>query len=424
MVIHIVRPGETVFGIAARYGISPERLVSDNGITTELVVGQALLILQTAQTYVVQPGDTLEGIAAAYGLTPIELLQNNVYLADAPFLRAGDVLTIRFAEPKRRSVYVTGYAYPFINRSVLFRALPYLTYLTIFGYGFTLEGDLIPVDDTELIDLAYAFGTAPVMLISSITENGGFSTDKASRLFNDLPLQNRVLDNILATMREKGYVGLDIDFEFIPASDREAFTQFVRNAVQKLSPYGFFVNTDLAPKNSAQQAGLLYEAHDYAALGAASDTLLLMTYEWGYTYGPPLAVAPINRVREVVEYAVTEIPSAKMALGVPNYGYDWPLPYVRGETAARSIGNEEAIMIAARNGAEIRFDDLAASPYFNYTTEGVEHVVWFEDVRSILAKFNLMDEFDLRGAGYWNLQRPFAQNFALLGALYSIIKVV
>ena len=87
-------------------------------------------------------------------------------------------------------------------------------------------------------------------------------------------------------MLEKDYVGLDLDFEYIPADDRAAFTAFVENAVSRLSPYGFFVNTDLAPKTSDTQPGLLYEAHDYAALGAASDRVFLMTYEWGYTYDP------------------------------------------------------------------------------------------------------------------------------------------
>lgn len=426
MTIHIVQSGETVFSIAQRYGTSVSRLISDNGldVSAGLAVGQALLILEAEVIYTVQSGDTIEQIAASTGISPVELLQNNPYLADNPFLRVGDTLVIKFTDEKRRAVTVSGYAYTGINRSILRRALPYLTYLTIFSYGFTPEGELIDIDDSELISLAYSYGASPVMLISSITGNGGFSTEKASMLFNDTELQNRVLENILATMLEKGYVGLDIDFEFIAAADKEAFVSFVQNAVRRLSPYGFFVNTDLAPKTSASQAGLLYEAHDYAALGAASDRLLLMTYEWGYTFGPPQAVAPINKVREVVEYAISEIPVDKLSLGVPNYGYDWPLPFVRGETAARSLGNEEAVTIAAVNNAEIRYDELAASPFFYYSFGTEPHIIWFEDVRSILAKLNLADEFSLNGVGYWNIMRPFAQNFALLGALYNIVKNV
>ena len=87
----------------------------------------------------------------------------------------------------------------------------------------------------------------------------------------------------------------------------------------------------LAPKTSAGQKGTLYEGHDYTAIGAACDAALLMTYEWGYTYGPPMAVAPIRNVRQVVEYALTEIPPEKIWLGVPTYGYDWTLPYEKGQ---------------------------------------------------------------------------------------------
>ena len=295
MLIHIVEPGETAYGIAARYGVSPARLLADNGLSASdtLAVGQALLVLIPAEVYTVQPGDTLYSIAGAAGTSVLALVQNNPYLTDADALRPGEELVLRYTGDKRRSVYTTGYAYPYINRNVLYRALPYLSYLTIFGYGFTETGDLIGIDDVPLIEAARAFGAAPVMLLSSITESGNFNSARASRLFNDADLQATVLDNVLATMQQKGYAGLDIDFEYIDPADREAFVAFVAAAEQKLSPYGYFVNTDLAPKTSAAQSGLLYEAHDYAALGEASDTLFLMTYEWGYTYGPPLAVAPM-----------------------------------------------------------------------------------------------------------------------------------
>lgn len=127
-----------------------------------------------------------------------------------------------------------------------------------------------------------------------------------------------------------------------------------------------------------------------------------------------MAVAPLDQVRRVVEYAVTEIASEKINLGIPNYGYDWPLPFVRGTTAARTIGNVEAIQIAIQNNAVIQFDETAQSPFFNYTSDGIFHEVWFEDVRSIQAKFELIKEFGLRGAGYWQLMRWWRANWLLL----------
>lgn len=112
-----------------------------------------------------------------------------------------------------------------------------------------------------------------------------------------------------------------------------------------------------------------------------------MTYEWGYTYGPPMAVAPLPNVRQVVEYALTEMPAAKIWLGVPNYGYDWPLPFIRGETKARSISSVQAVELARQHGSEIQYDERAQSPWFRYTdAAGVVHEVWFEDARSIPGK--------------------------------------
>ena len=303
-------------------------------------------------------------------------------------------------------------------------ALPYLTYLAVFTYGFTESGTLIPASDAELIAAAYRFNTAPVLVFSSLDETGGFSTARASRLFSDPQLQDTVLSNLLEVMREKGYVGIDMDFEYIAPEDAEGYQAFLRRAVERLRPNGFTVSADLAPKITANQPGLLYEAHDYPAIGAIVDRVLLMTYEWGYTYGPPMAVAPINQVRNVVEYAVTEIPPAKIMMGIPNYGYDWTLPYEQGVTRAENIGNQGAVLRAARYGAEIQFGETAQSPFYEYYAGGRRHTVWFEDVRSVEAKLALADEYGLYGVGYWNIMRPFNQNWVFLAARYNIEKIV
>lgn len=425
--IHVVQPGETVRQLATRYGVSPQRIVSDNGIAdeTRLVVGQALVILQPEIVHTVQPGDTLYTIARQYGTTVLSLWQNNPWLAQSSGLRPGDSLAVRFQTQKRRAVTVGGYAYPWIDTDILKRALPYLTTLTLFGYGFDEQGGLIGIDDQALIHLAYQYKTAPVMLISSIAEDGGFSSERASLLFQNEALQSRLADNVLAAMLRKGYMGLTVDFEYIEAADAAGYLAFVGRLRKKLSPYGLFVITALAPKTSADQPGLLYEAHDYAALGAVSDQVLLMTYEWGYTYGPPMAVAPLDKVRQVVGYAVAEIPADKILMGLPNYGYDWTLPFEQGKSRAVSIGNQYAVEMAARYGAQIFFDEQAQTPYFHYAGQnGSEHVVWFEDARSILAKYDLMDEYGLYGGEYWNLMRPFEQNWVMVNALYDIRKIV
>nr|WP_325258498.1 glycosyl hydrolase family 18 protein [uncultured Oscillibacter sp.] len=145
------------------------------------------------------------------------------------------------------------------------------------------------------------------------------------------------------------------------------------------------------------------------------------SYEWGYTYGPPMAVAPLPNVRAVLDYAITEIPAEKIFLGVPNYGYDWPLPFVQGTTKAQSISNQRAIELAVQYGVAIEYDETAQSPFFHYTdAAGGVHEVWFEDARSMDAKLRLVAEYGFRGAGFWNLMRPFSQTWLVLDALYDI----
>ena len=135
-----------------------------------------------------------------------------------------------------------------------------------------------------------------------------------------------------------------------------------------------------------------------------------------------MAVAPIHMVRRVVEYAVSEIPPEKISLGMPNYGYDWPMPYERGVTMARSLGNHEAVQLAIDHGSTIYFDEQSQSPYFRYWQYGIQHEVWFEDVRSIRAKFRLIKEFGLHGAGYWQIMRFFRPNWLLAEQEFDITK--
>ena len=278
----------------------------------------------------------------------------------------------------------------------------------------------LPLADEMLLSEARRLGTSPLMHLSTLTETDNFSSERAVQILTGSAAQDALIEQIIAVIAAKGYQGLDVDFEYIPGAQREAYAAFIRRLRARLSPMGLPVIVALAPKTYAEQPGLLYEAHDYALLGAAADFVLLMTYEWGYTAGPPMAVAPLPNVRQVLDYAVTEIPRKKIYLGIPNYGYDWPLPFVQGQTRARSISNQEAVALAVRYRAEIQFDQQAQAPWFDYTAPGgVPHVVWFEDARSMSAKLGLISEYGLYGAGYWNLMRPYPQGWAVLDALYE-----
>ena len=424
MEIYIVRPGDTTEKIAAQFQVPLSFLLTDNRIPepNQLVPGQALVIRFPLETYTVRPGDTLFSVAARFGLTLRQLYRRNPILNGEPTVYPGQVLILFLREPVEKPfLSVNGYAYPYIGAQLLRQVLPFLSSLTPFTYGFRPDGELVVLDDARLLAAADTVGTGALMHLSTLTEGGGFSSELAHALLQNDSAQAALIDRIQDVMLEKGYGGLDVDFEYLPATDAEPYARFLARLRSRLAPFGLPVITALAPKTSAAQPGLLYEGHDYTLLGRAADQLLMMTYEWGYTYGPPMAVAPLPNVRRVVDYAVSVIESKKLWLGIPTYGYDWPLPFVQGQTRAVSLSPVQAVALAWHHHAAILYDETAQSPHFSYRAEdGTAHEVWFEDARSIRAKLALITEYGLYGAGYWNLMRPFPQNWLLLDSLFTL----
>lgn len=287
MELHVVQSGETVFSIAQQYGVTESSIIYNNELPDprNLVEGQVLVILFPEQVHTVQEGETLQSIARRYGVTLNSLFRNNIRLKGSENIFPGETIVIRYRDVREGEMEVNAYAYPWINTTLLRQTLPYLTYLTPFTYGITYSGGLVDLNDEALIAAANQYGTAPLMHLSTLTEQGNFSNELASHVLNNFAVQNTLIENILRTMREKGYYGLDIDFEFVFAEEATLYVAFIQNATRRLNAQGYEVIVALAPKTSATQKGLLYEGHDYRGIGEAANAVLLMTYEWGYTYG-------------------------------------------------------------------------------------------------------------------------------------------
>lgn len=425
MIIHVVKAGDSLYSISRRYGVPVSKIASDNeiDISQTLVIGQTIVVMVGTRQHTVKAGESLYSIARQYGTTAAGIQSAN-QIVNPALIRPGMVLTIPSGEGKLGTIEVNGYTFPNINMEVLRKTLPYLTYLSIFSYEVKADGSFATINDESLISAARAAKVAPLMVITNIQAGGGFDSDLARTILTNEQIQDTLISNIISNMRTKNYSGLDVDFEYIYPENREDYNNFLRKLKRQLEPLGYSLTTALAPKTSADQKGLLYEAHDYPVHGALTDHVILMTYEWGYTFGPPLAVAPINEVRKVLNYAVSAIPRQKIFMGVPNYGYNWVLPYVEGSRAA-TLSNTGAVDLARREGARIQYDEKSQAPFFNYFDDnGKEHIVWFDDARSIEAKMRLLNQYNLGGASYWTIGRYFPQNWLVLSSLYDVRKVI
>ena len=279
MQIHVVRPGDTLFSIARQYGVEASRLLTDNQLPdpSRLTPGQALVVQFPREVYRVRQGDTLSGVAREAGLSPRALLRNNPQLRGESALLPGQELVLSYQQEKQETLSVNGYAYPFIDRGLLQRTLPYLTCLTPFTYGFTEQGDLVPLEDRGLLAPAQEMGVAALMHLSTLTREGGFSNELAHIVLNDAQVQDVLMEQLLAVLREKGYQGLDVDFEYVQARDAAAYGAFIARLRRRLSPLDLPVIAALAPKVYDEQPGLLYQGHDYRLISQAADQVLLMT---------------------------------------------------------------------------------------------------------------------------------------------------
>jgi spore germination protein len=427
MQIHVVQPRQSLFTIAQRYSSTVSAIVAANQVPNpnQLVVGQTLVIPIVGSFYWVQPGDTLYSIARRFGISYQTLARINRLSITQP-LSIGLRLYIP-PRPKTRAeinAYVEpigGAVSPAIEQSAR-SAAPFLTYLAPFSFQIQRDGTLKEPPLNNFPAIAQGNNAVLMMVVTNL-EAGQFSAELGRVILTNADVQNRLLTNIIATARRYNFRDIHFDMEFLPPELRENYNSFLRKAKARLSSEGLLMSTALAPKTSATQVGAWYEAHDYKAHGQIADFVVLMTYEWGYSGGPPMPVSPIGPVREVIEYALTEMPASKIMMGQNLYGYDWTLPYVPGGQYARAVSPQRAIEIAAENKVSIRYDYTAQAPYFDYTdAAGKQHRVWFEDARSIQAKFNLVKELGLRGVSYWKLGLSFPQNWLLIEDNFNVVK--
>lgn len=427
MDIHVVRSGETIEEIAERYGVSVQRIIQDNELRNprKLVTGEAIIISYPVSTYIVQEGDTLLEIADMFNISVLQLLQNNPFLSDRNYIYPGEGLVISYNNTMGKMM-VGGFAYPYIEKKILVKTLPYLTNLTIFNYTLTSDGEVISYyDDTELIQACKSYGVAPLMLLTTLTTKGEPNIEAAYDILSQEDIVDKYVDIILNLVETKGYYGINVSFQYLNTTNEMLYLSLLKKISIKSYELGYPLFVTINPNKTIIENRILYEQVDYSGYNDLVENITFLNYQFGYNFGPPTPVASIEDIQIMLDYVLNYISPQKTSIGIPTIGYDWELPYVVGFSKATSISLDAALDIARDVGAVIEFDEPSKTPFLRYTEEitGIHHIVWFIDARTFNSLMDVVVGRKLKGTGIWNVMKYNQQIWTVINTQYEIEKI-
>jgi spore germination protein len=297
MRIHTVVSGETLRGIAERYGTNTRELVRLNEIENQdvLVPGVHLLIPDRnsylAQAYTIKSGDTLPKIARRLGVPQSELESwtGSIESKGAKLIAGQRLYVPRRVKPKK-TIEVNGYLLPAgteSDRSIVQDVGDALTYLSIFSYQARADGSLEPQKDEVALQAMRLAKVKPLMTVTNFDGNN-FNTELAHTVMSNTSIRRKLMGHIVSTAKSKGFGGVNVDFEHMRPSDRPLYNQFIKELAADVHRQGMSISIAMGPKTADMPMASWMGAFDYKTLGAEVDFLMLMTYEWGWVGGPPM----------------------------------------------------------------------------------------------------------------------------------------
>jgi spore germination protein len=421
MGVHVVSTGENLWAISNRYGVSMQTIVELNGLpsTSSLVPGLALYIPDNQlpiRSYKIKPGDQFWELAQRFNTDITSILGANPGV-DPNQLFIGQIINI--PSPVKLGIATLGFLVPSGGSSGLLKLdslAGQLTYLAVVAYSFTAEGYAYnEIEDSAIVAKSKQLNITPLLMIRNFT-GVDFSAELAGHVLANAVYRRNLVLSIVNLTRQRGFGGVSIDFEFIPPPQRNDFNLFLRELKNALGELILHVNVHA--KTADIPTNRIIGAYDYAAIGSIVDIVAVMTIDYGYPGGPPDPIAPIWWMDQVVQYSITQINPRKLQIAMPLYGYD----KVVGTTTTHAMSVVSAQNQAISTGSPIQFDQHSMSPWYRHWSAGVEQVVWFEDIRSFIEKYRLMDVYNLLGTTFWQISLPAPQNWAYLSKNIAVMK--
>lgn len=284
-----------------------------------------------------------------------------------------------------------------------------LDYLAVFQVGILENGTLSAGLSRNLVRDAHALGIKVLPVFSNLNPQGQFSTSLLTRMIQEPAFAEGVWRNIRDYILRYQCDGLNLDLEKARTQDRTLFTRFIAGWGQRFQQEKLFVSLDVPAKFKDEPTKAWTGPFDYRNIGQNLDAVVLMTYEEHWPGSSPGSVASLGWVTRVLDYALANLPNAKIYMGLPLYGYDW----TEGG-GAQVISRRRALEVAQRFGATLQWDEEQHSTYFNYESRGRRHTVYFEDPRSLREKLDLAKNRGIRGVAVWEMNLSYPEFWEVL----------
>lgn len=421
MAVHVVRTGENLWTISTMYGVSIQTIVKLNGLpsASAIVPGLALYLpdnMLPVRTYQIKAGDHIWSLAQLFNTDISMIIAANPKI-NPNQLFIGQIINI--PSPLKLKLATLGFIVPSSDTTILSTIdtlAGHLTYLAVVAYSFTNEGFAFnESDDTAIVDRCNQLNITPLLMIRNFT-GSDFNADLAGRVLGNSTYRGNLVTSIVNLTKQRGFGGVSIDLEFIPPARRRNFIAFLTDL--KIGLGELILHVNVHAKTADLPTNRIVGGYDYGAIGNAADLVAVMTIDYGYPGGPPDPIAPITWVEQVIKYSITQINPGKLQIALPLYGYDKVVH--KNVTHALSVLASQNKAIST--GTQIQYDNTAKSPWYRYWSGTEEHFVWFEDIRSFIEKYRLMDIYQLVGTTYWQISLPAPQNWAYLSDNITVVK--
>lgn len=273
----------------------------------------------------------------------------------------------------------------------------YIDQVVAFSHKVDARGNIGGAAESRLLKAAKKTAI-PVLALLHNCENGSFQEWVAADLLGDPKARERLVEGAVSLVKSAGYAGINLDIENVPTSRRSQYSDLASRMSRAVREAGGTFTLSIPAKTGDDPRNAWSGAFDYAKLGKVADQVMLMTYDQHYPYSSAGPVASIQWVEKVIQYAKSVMPAHQIYLGIATYGYDWP-----PSGPAAYVSAKEAARAAASRGAEIRWDEEAQVPYFQYWDTSGKRTVFFENGYSAAFKLDLVLRHRLGGIAIWRL---------------------